>query len=214
MKKIQNLMLILISLMLINSTKSYSTTFNVTAANFAFSPANINVTVGDTVKWTRTSGSHTTTCDGSNGTTRPSGAAPWNADLDAGSPTFTYVIRVAGTYHYVCEPHAPDMAGNINAVASSISQLTELVNSYELAQNFPNPFNPTTNIKFSIPTSSKVVLTIYNSMGKEVESLVNEKLNQGSYQVDWNAVNFSSGIYYYKIQTDGFIQTRKMLLIK
>ena len=214
MKKIQNLMLILVSLMLIISTKSYSTTINVTAANFVFTPANINVTVGDTVKWTRTSGSHTTTCDGSNGTTRPSGAAPWDADLDAGSPTFTYVIRVAGTYHYVCDPHAPDMAGNINAVASSISQLTELVNSYELAQNFPNPFNPVTNIKFSLPNSSKVVLTIYNSMGKEVETLVNEKLNQGSYLVDWNAVNFSSGVYYYKIQTDGFIQTRKMLLIK
>ena len=207
-------MLILVSLMLIISTKSYSTTINVTAANFVFTPANINVTVGDTVKWTRTSGSHTTTCDGSNGTTRPSGAAPWDADLDAGSPTFTYVIRVAGTYHYVCDPHAPDMAGNINAVASSISQLTELVNSYELAQNFPNPFNPVTNIKFSLPNSSKVVLTIYNSMGKEVETLVNEKLNQGSYLVDWNAVNFSSGVYYYKIQTDGFIQTRKMLLIK
>ena len=63
MKKIQNLLLILVSMMLINSTKSFSTTFNVTAANFAFSPANINVTVGDTVKWTRIDGSHTTTCD-------------------------------------------------------------------------------------------------------------------------------------------------------
>lgn len=214
MKKLQNLLLIFVSLILLSSAKSYSTTFNVTAANFSFSPANINVTVGDTIKWTRTSGSHTTTCDGTNGTTRPSGAAPWNSDLNSGSPTFTYVIRVAGLYHYVCEPHAPDMAGDINAVASSISQLTELVQSYELSQNFPNPFNPSTNIKFSIPNSSKVVLTIYNNTGKEVETLVNENLNQGSYQVDWNAVNFTSGVYYYKIQADGFIQTRKMLLIK
>ena len=63
------------------------------------------------------------------------------------------------------------MAGNINAVASSITQITELVNSYELLQNYPNPFNPVTNIKFSIPNSSVVTLKIFNNMGQEVETL-------------------------------------------
>lgn len=214
MKMIQKSIIALVFLLSVSTNISYSTIRNVMVSNFSFSPASINATVGDTIKWTWSNGGHTTTCNGTNGTTRPAGASPWNSDINSGSPTFTYVIRVAGLYHYVCEPHAPDMAGDINAVASSISQLTELVQSYELSQNFPNPFNPTTNIKFSIPNSSKVVLTVYNNTGMEVETLINENLNQGSYQVDWNAVNFTSGVYYYKIQAEGFIQTRKMLLIK
>ncbi|MBK8549813.1 MAG: T9SS type A sorting domain-containing protein [Ignavibacteria bacterium] len=213
--KIQLLVSALIIMMFINTTASYSVTHNVAATSGnIFSPANISVSVGDTIKWTRTGGSHTTTCNGSEGSTRPSGAPAWNAPLTSASPTFIYVIQVAGMYHYVCEPHAPDMAGNINAVASSITQLTEIVRSYELSQNFPNPFNPVTNINFSIPNSSNVVLKVFNNMGQEIETLVNEKLNAGSYQVDWNAVNYTSGIYYYKIQTEGFIETRKMLLIK
>lgn len=213
-KKIRLLALILIMTVSVISTKSFSTTINISASNFVFTPANVNVTVGDTIKWTRTGGDHTTTCNGTDGSLRPSGAAPWNANLNSASPTFSYVITVAGMYHYVCTPHAPDMSGNINAVASSITQLSEIVQSYKLSQNYPNPFNPVTKINFSVPNSSKVTLKIYNNMGQEVESLVNEKLNAGSYQVDWNAVNFNSGVYYYKIQTEGFIETRKMLLIK
>ncbi|MEO8666080.1 MAG: T9SS type A sorting domain-containing protein [Ignavibacteria bacterium] len=193
---------------------SFSTTINVTVQNFSFSPANVNAVVGDTIKWNWSNGSHTTTCDGSNGTTRPSGATSWNAGLNNGSPSFKYVIRVAGNYHYVCEPHAPDMNGNITATPSAIITLTELVNSYELSQNYPNPFNPTTNIKFSIQNSSNVKLKIFNSVGMEVETLVNQTLNAGTYRVDWNAVNFPSGLYYYRIESSDFVQTRKMLLIK
>ncbi len=213
-KKIQSLVLALFTMMFINSTDSYSTVHNVSASNFSFNPANISVTVGDTVKWTRITGDHTTTCNGTNGSVRPIGAAPWNANLSSGSPTFSYVITVAGMYNYVCTPHVPDMVGSINAVTSSITQITEIVRSYELSQNYPNPFNPVTNINFSVPNSSNVTLKIYNNMGQEVETLVNEKLNAGSYQVDWNAINFTSGVYYYKIQTEGFIETKKMFLIK
>ncbi|MDQ3021504.1 MAG: T9SS type A sorting domain-containing protein [Bacteroidota bacterium] len=213
-KKIQSLVLGLIVMISISSSKSFSTIHNVTVANFSFTPSNINVTVGDTIKWNWVSGGHTTTCNGTSGSTRPTGAAAWDAGINNGSPTFSYIITVAGSYHYVCLPHAPDMAGNINAEPSSISQLTEIVSSFELSQNYPNPFNPTTNIKFSIPNSSIVTLTIYNNTGMEVETLVNEKFKAGGYKVDWNAVNFTSGIYYYKIQAGEFIETKKMLLIK
>jgi len=215
MKKIKNLMLLLVLMLLINTTNSYSTTHNISATSGnVFIPANINVTVGDTIKWTRTGGSHTTTCDGSEGSTRPAGAPAWNAPLTSGNPTFTYVVTVAGLYHYVCEPHAPSMAGNINAAVSGITSLTELVSSYELSQNYPNPFNPVTNINFSIPSASNVSLSVYNVSGQEVASMVNERMSAGTYKVDWNAVNFTSGIYYYTIRTENFVQTRKMLLIK
>ncbi len=213
-RKLQTLVLILIIMMSMNVKKSYSTIINVGVANFQFSPANINATVGDTIKWNWMNGSHTTTCDGTNGTSRPSGASQWNSGMNSGTPVFTYVLTAAGSYHYVCLPHSPDMAGNINATISSITQVTELALSYGLSQNYPNPFNPSTSIKFSVPNSSSVTLKIFNTNGQEVQTLVNENLNAGSYKVDWNAVNFPSGVYYYKLQSEGFIQTRKMLLIK
>lgn len=214
MKKNKNLFLVLIMMLFINISNSYSTTHNVAVANFSFTPANLSVTVGDTIKWTRVSGSHTTTCDGSEGSTRPAGAPSWDSPITSGTPTFSYVVTVAGSYHYVCLPHAPDMAGNINATISGITNLTELVSNYELSQNYPNPFNPETNINFSIPVSSQVSLKIYNVNGQEVATLVNGQLNAGSYKIDWNAVNFTSGIFYYTLKTEGFVQTRKMLLLK
>ncbi len=199
---------------LIFSGVSRSTTVSITASNFVFTPAVVSAMVGDTIKWTRTTGIHTTTCDGQAGTIRPAGAAPWNAPLSAGNPTFIYVITVPGKYAYICEPHAPDMAGVINATPSSITQVNELVTGYEISQNYPNPFNPSTKIRFAIPTNEFVSLKIYNELGKEVESLVNARLSAGTYEADWNAANLNSGVYYYRIQAGSFLQTRKMLLVK
>jgi photosystem II stability/assembly factor-like uncharacterized protein len=85
---------------------------------------------------------------------------------------------------------------------------------YSLSQNYPNPFNPSTQIKFDIPTSSFVNLIVYDALGSEVAELVNEQLKPGSYLIDWNAEAYPSGIYFYKLFTDDFIQTHKMVLIK
>jgi len=213
--KFKSSLLALALLLTIFTGNSYSRIIQITAGNFVFSPAIVdNAIVGDTIKWTRTAGSHTTTCDGQQFTSRPAGAPAWNAPLTSGITTFSYVIQVQGTYNYICEPHAPDMAGIIIATTSGITQLTELVNSYELSQNYPNPFNPVTKIRFSIPASSQVTLKVYNSIGKEVATLVNEKLSAASYEVDWSASDFSSGVYYYKIIAADFVQVKKMLLIK
>jgi len=83
-----------------------------------------------------------------------------------------------------------------------------------LAQNYPNPFNPVTNIKFSLPNENFVMLKIFNSLGKEVSSLVNEKLSVGTYEVKFDASNLSSGVYYYKLVSNDFSLVRSMVLIK
>jgi hypothetical protein len=90
----------------------------------------------------------------------------------------------------------------------------EIPNSYQFEQNYPNPFNPTTNIKFNIPKSGFVKLVVYDISGKEAAVLVNEHLTAGSYNVDFEASNFSSGVYFYKIVTEGFTDVKKMVLIK
>ena len=83
-----------------------------------------------------------------------------------------------------------------------------------LSQNFPNPFNPTTTIKYSTPTPEFVTLKIYDILGNEVATLVNEEKPAGSYEIDFNAAGLSSGIYFYKLQAGRLIETKKMILLR
>lgn len=85
---------------------------------------------------------------------------------------------------------------------------------YQLSQNYPNPFNPTTTIKFSIPEHGEVRLTVYDALGKEVETLINETMSAGTYSATWNAANSASGIYFYKIEANNFVSVKKMILVK
>jgi hypothetical protein len=81
-------------------------------------------------------------------------------------------------------------------------------------QNYPNPFNPSTTIKYNIAKSSYVTLKVYNILGSEVASLVNRNLKAGEYQLQFNAGNLSSGVYFYKIIAGSFTDIKKMLLVK
>jgi len=91
---------------------------------------------------------------------------------------------------------------------------TEIPSAYSLSQNYPNPFNPSTVVRFSLSVVSNVVLKVYDVNGREVEVLVNERLQPGTYQTDWNGSKYSSGVYFYKIQAGDFSETKRMLLIK
>lgn len=86
--------------------------------------------------------------------------------------------------------------------------------SFELAQNYPNPFNPTTNIKFALPKEGNIKLVVYNMLGQEVAELVNGFKSAGSYSVEWNANNLSTGVYVYRLEANGSVMTKKMMLIK
>jgi len=102
-----------------------------------------------------------------------------------------------------------------NCLTIGISPIgSEVPAQYMLQQNYPNPFNPVTNIKFSIPKTGAVKLTIFDVSGREVAVLVNESLAAGSYNADFDAAGLSSGVYLYKLESDGFVQTKKMVLIK
>ena len=85
---------------------------------------------------------------------------------------------------------------------------------FSLEQNYPNPFNPSTEIKFSIPQTTNVTLRVFDIMGREVVTLIDEQMEAGKHSLVFNAANLSSGVYYYTIITENFIQTKKMLLLK
>jgi hypothetical protein len=113
---------------------------------------------------------------------------------------------------YVCTDKAVfkvwnDFLVNIN------NDIQNLAN-FSLSQNYPNPFNPTTNIKFSLPTTQYTILKVFDIAGREIATLVNEKLQAGEYEFKFDANGLSSGIYFYQLRTDEFVQSRKMVLTK
>lgn len=86
--------------------------------------------------------------------------------------------------------------------------------SFVLHQPYPNPFNPTTTVEFSVPASSVVSLTVYDILGRELDTILNQPMDAGNHSVQWNAVNFPSGIYFIKMVSDNFTQTRKVMVLK
>jgi acid phosphatase len=85
---------------------------------------------------------------------------------------------------------------------------------YSLSQNFPNPFNPETKIDFEIPKKGPVTLKIYDELGKEIAEPIDKNLAEGKYEIEWNAKNFPSGIYFYTLQEENYIATRSMVVMK
>ena len=89
-----------------------------------------------------------------------------------------------------------------------------LPKEFELQQNYPNPFNPSTSIEYSVPSSEYVSLKIYDIIGNEVATLVNEQKSAGNYEVKFNASSLTTGMYIYKINAGSFTKVRKMMLVK
>src|SRR5260221_1866488 len=118
-----------------------------------------------------------------------------------------FVIEVNG--HYVAG------SGSMNANVNKTQEQTQVPLTYSLSQNYPNPFNPVTKINYSIAKDNKVKLVIYDILGREVITLLNNEFKQaGRYSVNFDGTNFASGVYFYRIEAGNFVQSKKMLLIK
>jgi hypothetical protein len=112
------------------------------------------------------------------------------------------------------------VAGDQQYVEETVLKiLSEIPEEFSLSQNYPNPFNPLTKIDFSLPKTGRVVITIYNLLGQEVTTLVNERLAYGYHTVTWQGMDrmgrpVSSGVYFSELKAAGNRKTRKMLLLK
>ncbi|NNG27603.1 MAG: T9SS type A sorting domain-containing protein [Ignavibacteriaceae bacterium] len=114
------------------------------------------------------------------------------------------------------------MRGVTFDIVTDVENETVQPNRFFLEQNYPNPFNPATKIKFTIPTviasgtkqSQLTSLKIYDVLGNEVATLVKKELSAGNYEVEFDAADFSSGIYYYQLKAGDFVDTKKMILLK
>jgi len=95
-----------------------------------------------------------------------------------------------------------------------VEENDDIVTDFTLSQNFPNPFNPTTKIKYSVPIQSHVKLVVYNSLGEVIRTLVDQTKEKGNYVVNFNGENLSSGIYFCRMYAGDYNQVRKLILIK
>jgi photosystem II stability/assembly factor-like uncharacterized protein len=105
-------------------------------------------------------------------------------------------------------------ARDSTAFINSVHEEQQVVIEYSLSQNYPNPFNPSTKIKFEIPSASLVTLKVYDLLGNEITTLVDEEKTAGVYEVKFKAEELTSGIYFYKLQAEGFTQTKKLVFLK
>jgi hypothetical protein len=123
-------------------------------------------------------------------------------------------VAVSGSYAYVA-----DWADGMYIIQNDLlvginEESSHLPENFLLAQNFPNPFNPTTTINYQIPEFSFVSLKVYDVLGSEIRTLVNEEKQSGIYNVEFDATKLTSGIYFYRLQAGDYVATKKMVLMK
>ena len=141
--------------------------------------------------------------------------APWPTEPDGNGPTLSLLSPSLDNSlpqsWGVSSGHGTP--GALNEFAVDVKNDENLPTEFKLKQNFPNPFNPITNISFDIPESGKVTLMIFDILGNEVKTLINE-YKAGNYNIGFNASNLSSGIYIYQLQLNDKIARRKLVLLK
>ncbi len=140
----------------------------------------------------------------------------------------TWTLQPSGTTHYLNRVSFTD-ANNGTAVGDygtilrttnggttfvEENKINEIPTNYSISQNYPNPFNPSTKIRYSVPQSSNVVIKVFDILGNEIETLVNEQKAIGTYEITWYAKHLPSGVYFYQLRAGSFIETKKMILIK
>ncbi len=141
----------------------------------------------------------------------------WNNDSVRAELRTVDVLTGASTIQAIFDPQVGRIAGlsipfgNTVGVQNISPAIPE---KFSLSQNYPNPFNPNTKINYELQITNYVSLKVYDVLGKEVIVLVNEKQNAGSYEIDFDGSNLSSGVYFYKLEADGFADTKKMYLVK
>jgi len=134
-----------------------------------------------------------------------------------GNNPFTLTAPGPGTYTVNAGFKNPNRRWDSVMVDISVTDIGENASKpvlYKLYDNYPNPFNPSTTLRYSLPEASLTSIKIYDAVGKEVAVVVNEMKTAGTYQIEFNAVGLSSGIYYYSIQAGTFSETKKMILMK
>jgi photosystem II stability/assembly factor-like uncharacterized protein len=204
---------------------SYTNEYNAIAVG---DEGTILKTTNGGTSWTPQSIGTTAHLGGISFTDLENGTAVGDAILRTTDGGITWIEQTSGTNQYLYDVSFTD-SNNGTAVGASGTilrttnggytfveeeKIDEIPTSYNLSNNYPNPFNPTTAIRYQIPELSFVTIKIYDVLGNEIETLVNEEKATGTYELTWFAEQLPSGIYFYRLQAGSFIETKKMVFLK
>ena len=201
-------------LVLFFTTSAFSQTLHnieLTSIPHTFVPSMLTIVVGDTVRWTNVSqGFHNVVADDNSFTSGPPSTSLW---------VYEFVFTTVSVNPFYCVTHGGPggvgMSGVITVEsATGVNDDEITVEDFELKQNYPNPFNPSTKISFVLPVSGLVKLKVYNILGNEITTLLNEQLFAGEHTVSFSAAGLSSGVYFYALTVNSFTKTREMVLLK
>lgn len=199
-------MIMLLGIVLAIPRSAGATMYQVSIVDFTFLPHGLHIAVGDTVEWTNHDGvPHSSTSD----------TGIWDSGLLSMNDTYMYTFSGAGTFPYHCSVHTSMRDTIVVSEQTSIGdQSVSIPDQLKLAQNYPNPFNARTEISYSLAQASHVKVTIYNLLGQQVVTLVDQNQAAGEHRVNWDAANQPTGVYFYRLQAGDFSQSRRMVLLK
>ena len=198
MKKIYKTLIL--SLCLFVSIYSFATVHNITVSNFQFSPASLNVNVGDTINWTWVSGNHTTTSN-----QVPSGAATWDSPITSSVSSFSYKITVAGTYDYICTPHG--FAGQFVAINTGITS-PDIFANFSIYYARPSTYT----ISYTLIHSANIKISVYDLTGKSARVLNSSVQSAGDYLNTYYLEDLQKGIYLLEIFIGNRHITKRLIL--
>jgi phosphatidylserine/phosphatidylglycerophosphate/cardiolipin synthase-like enzyme len=145
------------------------------------------------------------------------GSHNWSNAAERKNDENTLIIqndRIANFYLQEFAARYYEAGGTDSILISSVADEYSAPSTYLLYQNYPNPFNPATTIRFQIPFRQRIELKVYDILGREVATLINEEKLAGVYEVTFNASNLASGVYFYQLKTKDFMESKKLLLLK
>jgi ribosomal protein L13 len=148
------------------------------------------------------------------GVSEPNASAPYTAVSLIPSTRYTWHVRTTKGNVSSAWIEGPSFTTPDRPISAVEKIEGEIPQQLLLSQNYPNPFNPSTNIEFSLPAASDVRLSIYNTLGNEIQRLVDGRYQAGRYLVTWDAAQFPSGVYFYRLQTQRSVETKRLILVK
>ncbi|MCP4581569.1 MAG: T9SS type A sorting domain-containing protein [candidate division Zixibacteria bacterium] len=180
---------------------------DVDIVDFSFNPPALTIDIGDTVRWeNQDSAPHTST----------SNTGVWDSGTLTTGQTFSFAFSEEGVFPYFCAIH-PSMTATIvvigpTSVDDDIKDLLPV--NLALEQNYPNPFNASTTIKFSVSEATDIKLDIYDVTGRYIETLHEGSINSGEHTIVWDASDYTTGVYFYRLRTSGKSETRSMVYLR
>ncbi len=186
------------------------------ALGLVYSPSSFSAFVGDTVQWQGSFSVHPLSS-----VSVPAGAASFS---NTTGTVFNYVVTVPGAYTYQCDVHAGSgMVGSFDVSPTGVNDQSNSLKPtvFRLDQNYPNPFNPSTMIMYTVGGTRgsglgtrKTMIVVYDLLGRQVATLVNEEKAPGFYEVSFDGSGLASGVYVYRLTAGSFVETKKMILVK